>query len=34
EGFLGALLERFPEGELRDALTEVLDARLEAVLGA
>jgi Fe-S cluster assembly protein SufD len=34
EGFLGALLERFPEGELRDALGEALDARLEAVLGA
>ncbi len=34
EGFLGALLERFEEGELRDALAEALDHRLEAVLGA
>jgi len=33
EGFLGALLERFEEGELRDALAEALDRRLEAVLG-
>jgi len=33
EGFLGALLERFEEGELRDALAESLDRRLEAVLG-
>jgi Fe-S cluster assembly protein SufD len=34
EGFLGALLERFKAGELRDALAEALDRRLEAVLGA
>ncbi len=33
EGFLGALLERFAEGELRDAVAESLDARLEKVLG-
>ncbi|HEU4658338.1 MAG TPA: Fe-S cluster assembly protein SufD, partial [Capillimicrobium sp.] len=33
EGFLGALLERFEEGDLRDALASALDARLEKVLG-
>jgi Fe-S cluster assembly protein SufD len=34
EGFLGALLERFAEGPLRDTLASALDDRLEAVLGA
>jgi Fe-S cluster assembly protein SufD len=34
EGFLGALLERFPDGALRETLATALDARLEAVLGA
>ena len=34
EGFLGALLERFEPGELRDTLASALDHRLEAVLGA
>jgi len=34
EGFLGALLERFDEGELRDGLADALDRRLETVLGA
>ena len=34
EGFLGALLERFEEGPLRDTLASALDERLEAVLGA
>jgi Fe-S cluster assembly protein SufD len=33
EGFLGALLERFDEGPLRDALAEALDRRLAVVLG-
>jgi Fe-S cluster assembly protein SufD len=33
EGFLSALLERFPEGTLRDTLTVALDRRLELVLG-
>jgi len=33
EGFLGALLERFDEGPLRDTLATALDARLQAVLG-
>jgi Fe-S cluster assembly protein SufD len=33
EGFLGALLERFPEGSLRDALGLALDHRLAVVLG-
>jgi Fe-S cluster assembly protein SufD len=34
EGFLGALLERFEDGALRETLATALDARLEAVLGA
>jgi Fe-S cluster assembly protein SufD len=34
EGFLGALLERFEDGALRDTLATALDARLEAVLGS
>jgi Fe-S cluster assembly protein SufD len=34
EGFLSALLERFPEGDLRDTLAGALDRRLETVLGA
>ena len=34
EGFLGALLERFEEGPLRETLAGALDQRLEAVLGA
>jgi Fe-S cluster assembly protein SufD len=34
EGFLGALLERFEAGDLRDALAGALDERLEKVLGA
>jgi catechol 2,3-dioxygenase-like lactoylglutathione lyase family enzyme len=34
EGFLGALLERFEDGPLRETLATSLDARLEAVLGA
>jgi Fe-S cluster assembly protein SufD len=34
EGFLGALLERFDDGPLRESLASALDARLEAVLGA
>ncbi|HEY8581926.1 MAG TPA: Fe-S cluster assembly protein SufD [Capillimicrobium sp.] len=34
EGFLGALLERFSEGDLRDELASSLDERLERVLGA
>jgi Fe-S cluster assembly protein SufD len=33
EGFLGALLERFAEGPLRDSLAEALDRRLAVVLG-
>ncbi len=33
EGFLGALLERFPEGAMRDALAYALEARLATVLG-
>ncbi len=33
EGFLGALLERFKEGAMRDALAYALDARLATVLG-
>ncbi len=34
EGFLGALVERFQQGPLREALAAALDERLEAVLGA
>ena len=34
EGFLGALLERFEAGPLRETLASALDRRLEAVLGA
>jgi Fe-S cluster assembly protein SufD len=34
EGFLGALLERFEDGGLRQTLASALDARLEAVLGS
>jgi Fe-S cluster assembly protein SufD len=34
EGFLGALLERFEDGALRDTLATALDARLETVLGS
>ncbi len=33
EGFLSALLERLPEGDLRDAVADALDARLALVLG-
>lgn len=33
EGFLGALLERFQEGSLRDALAHALERRLADVLG-
>ena len=33
EGFLGALLERFGEGAVRDAVAVALDRRLAAVLG-
>lgn len=33
EGFLQALVERFEEGIVRDAVAEALDARLAAVLG-
>ncbi|MFN8202558.1 MAG: Fe-S cluster assembly protein SufD [Solirubrobacteraceae bacterium] len=33
EGFLGALLERFDEGPLRDALAAALDRRLAVLLG-
>ncbi len=33
EGFLAALLERLPEGELREAVAGALDARLSLVLG-
>ena len=33
EGFLGSLLERFPEGPLRDALAGALDHRLAVLLG-
>lgn len=33
EGFLGALLERFDEGPLRDALAAALDRRLGVLLG-
>jgi Fe-S cluster assembly protein SufD len=34
EGFLGALLERFPDGPRREAVGDVLARRLELVLGA
>jgi Fe-S cluster assembly protein SufD len=34
EGFLGALLERFPAGRLRETLGGALERRLETVLGA
>ncbi len=33
EGFLAALVERFPEGPVRETLTETLDRRLELILG-
>ena len=33
EGFLGALLERFAEGTVRDAVAYALERRLQAVLG-
>lgn len=33
EGFLGALVERFPQGPRRDAIAELLERRLELVLG-
>ena len=34
EGFLAALVERFEEGAVRDALAAVIERRLERVLGA
>jgi Fe-S cluster assembly protein SufD len=34
EGFLAALVERFEEGQVREVLAEVLERRLELVLGA
>jgi len=35
EGFLQELVERFPaEGHVHDALSEALERRLEAILGA
>jgi Fe-S cluster assembly protein SufD len=33
EGFLGAIVERYAEGSIRDALTEALEGRLLQVLG-
>jgi Fe-S cluster assembly protein SufD len=33
EGFLGAIVERYEEGPIRDAIAGALDQRLEAVLG-
>lgn len=33
EGFLGALMERYEEGPVRDELTRLIDARLDLVLG-
>ena len=33
EGFLAELVERFEEGDVRDALAAALERRLEAVLG-
>ena len=34
DGFLQALVERFPQGALHDAVAEALERRLDAVLGA
>jgi Fe-S cluster assembly protein SufD len=33
EGFMSELVERFEEGDVRDALAAAIDRRLEAVLG-
>ena len=33
EGFMSELIERFEEGDVRDALAAAIDRRLEAVLG-
>jgi Fe-S cluster assembly protein SufD len=32
EGFLGAIVERYDEGPIRDAIAEAIDRRLEEVL--
>ena len=32
EGFLAALVERFPDGPVRETLTETLDRRLQLIL--
>jgi Fe-S cluster assembly protein SufD len=34
EGFLSALVERFPEGTLRETVAAAIERRLERVLGA
>ena len=34
EGFLAALVERFPQGALRDTVAGAIERRLERVLGA